>query len=122
MRTTRKSSITKESARTLAVGLCLLLTVGATAPAAAEEAMAPSATSLRLQDGVLSLSLEEAISIALERNLSLAVERYRRTESDLQLGGRNQRAAAALLAYTRLAPRPQLLRAPALHLIDWRSV
>ena len=85
MRTTRTSRTTKESARTLAIGLCLLLTVGATAPAAAEEAMTPPGTSLRMQDGVLALTLEEAISIALERNLSLVVERYRSSESDLRL-------------------------------------
>ena len=61
MRTTRTTrTTTKESARRLAIGLCLLLTLGATAPAASQEAMAPAADSLRLQDGVLSLTLEEA--------------------------------------------------------------
>ena len=36
----------------------------------------PSAPELRIEDGKLRLSLEDAIAIALERNLSLHVERY----------------------------------------------
>jgi outer membrane protein TolC len=65
-------------------GLCLLLITGTVVPIQAQEAAAAGA-SLRLQDGVLTLSLEEAISIALERNLSLVVERYRRNESEFRL-------------------------------------
>ncbi len=79
----------------VALGLCLLTVAGAAAPARAQDEMARdvmtrdemtrSAAGLRLQDGVLTLSLEEAIGIALERNLSLVVERYRRSESEFRL-------------------------------------
>ncbi len=43
--------------------------------------------SLRIDDGKILLSLEEAIEIALERNLSLIVDRYRSEEADLNLRG-----------------------------------
>ena len=85
MTTTRARNPINLSARALAIGLCLLTTIAAVTPAPAQEAMPAAATSLRLQDGVLTLTLEEAISIALERNLSLVVERYRFSESDLRL-------------------------------------
>lgn len=44
-----------------------------------------TAPNLRVSDGVLSLTLEEAISIALRRNLGLVVERYRLSEANLNL-------------------------------------
>jgi outer membrane protein TolC len=40
---------------------------------------------VRLEDGSLLLTLEEAISIALERNLGLVVQRFVREESELSL-------------------------------------
>ncbi len=46
--------------------------------------VAPEAD-LRLAEGVLRLTLDEAIELALERNLALSVERYRRSESELRL-------------------------------------
>ncbi len=44
---------------------------------------AEGAPVLRIEDGALRLTLEEALSTALERNLGLVVERYRLTESEL---------------------------------------
>lgn len=40
---------------------------------------------LRIEDGLLHLTLEEARTLALERNLALVVERYRQKESELGL-------------------------------------
>ncbi len=90
MRTTRMWNTINRSKLVAGIGLSLALVVGGAAQAPAQEMPAQQmgeavAADLRLADGVLTLSLEEAISIALERNLSLAVERYRTTESELQL-------------------------------------
>jgi outer membrane protein len=85
MTTIRKWGTSSQPTRVGALGLCLLMLVASATPIVAQE-MAPAAgTALQMQDGVLSLSLEDAISIALERNLSLVVERYRRDESELRL-------------------------------------
>jgi outer membrane protein TolC len=40
---------------------------------------------LAIQDGVLQLSLEDAVAIALERNLSLVVERFAQEEAELAI-------------------------------------
>ena len=85
MKTTRMWNHTNQSTLPVVLGLCLLLTAGAAVPARAQGAAEGDATGLRLQGGVLSLRLEEAIGIALERNLSLVVERYRRSESEFRL-------------------------------------
>lgn len=61
-------------------------------------AQVPGDANLRLADGELRLSLDEAIELALQRNLSLAIERYTRQQRrlgiqeamgiyDLNLGG-----------------------------------
>ncbi|MFQ5350636.1 MAG: TolC family protein, partial [Thermoanaerobaculia bacterium] len=85
MRRTRTWRSINRSTRVVAIGLCLVTIVAMAVPAHAQETMEASGASLRLRDGVLSLTLEEAIGIALERNLSLVVERYRTSESDLRL-------------------------------------
>lgn len=85
MRTTRARSTTHRSTLAAMLGVWLLLIGGFGPPAGAQEEAGDSSVSLRMQDGTLLLSLEEAISIALERNLSLVVERYRTHESDLRV-------------------------------------
>ena len=40
---------------------------------------------LRIVDGQIELSLDDAIAMALERNLALNVERYRQSESQFSL-------------------------------------
>jgi len=87
MRTTRTWRTINQSTPAVALGICFLMIVGAAAPARSQDAAAESPTSLRLEAGVLTLSLEEAIAIALERNLSLVVERYQRSESQFRLDG-----------------------------------
>jgi outer membrane protein TolC len=87
MRKTRKWNNINRSKLAAVLGLCLPLVAAGAVPVPAQDAGESAAADLRLADGVLTLSLEEAISIALERNLSLAVERYRTTESQLRLDG-----------------------------------
>ena len=69
MKTTRTWGITNQSKLATTIGLCLLLVIGTGVPALAQGEA--SVANLRLQDGVLALTLEEAVGIALERNLSL---------------------------------------------------
>ena len=76
---------TARPAWTTVLGLCFLLTAGALIPSRCQATMLEGSLDLRIEDGVLTLSLDEAIAIALERNLSLVVERYRTTESELRL-------------------------------------
>ncbi len=75
--------------RPLAALALLILGLSAAAVAGMDvETRIPSlegAPDLRIADGTLTLSLEEAIGLALERNLSLVVERYRLSESGFNL-------------------------------------
>ena len=48
---------------------------------------AGASPALRIEDGKLVLSLEEAVAIALEQNLGLVVQRYVREESEISLWG-----------------------------------
>lgn len=75
--------------RPLAV-LFLLAAAVVPSPAAAVEVGTEipdleSSPNLRISDGVLRLTLDEAITIALRRNLGLVVERYRLSEANLNL-------------------------------------
>ncbi len=71
------------------VGLALCQTLAPAAAAAASIEVSPQVkeigdvAGLAIEDGMLRLSLSEAVALALERNLALAVERYRQAESDL---------------------------------------
>ncbi len=84
MRTMQIRRIFQQVNRAAALGLGLLVLLAA-APAGAQDPAGGAAADVRIDDGVVSLRLDEAISIALERNLSLVVERYRRSESVLRL-------------------------------------
>ncbi len=76
-------------AQSLGTALLILLPLaGAVASPASDqgieiraEVFEPAAPNLGIEDGKLSLSLEDAIAIALHRNLSLHVERYALEES-----------------------------------------
>ena len=86
MRTIQIRRIFQQVNRAAALGLSLIVLLAAAAPAGAQDpAGGAAADVLRIDNGVISLRLDEAISIALERNLSLVVERYRRSESVLRL-------------------------------------
>ncbi len=68
----------------------LLLTVGLGGARAANQEVvqaspqpAPDEPTLRIEDGKLHLSLEEAIDLALRRNLGLSVQRYTREQARL---------------------------------------
>jgi outer membrane protein TolC len=77
--------------RTTATTLALLLFGLAATPSIAAIQVDPDVrqlqptTNLRIQDGDILLSIEEAIEIALERNLTLIVDRHRQDEADLSL-------------------------------------
>ncbi len=83
--------MTRKRTSTVAALLALLLLGLAAAPAAAVVQVDPEVrelgplTDLRIDDGQILLTLEEAIGMALERNLSLIVDRYRQDEADLNL-------------------------------------
>ena len=85
MKRTRKWYFGSPAGAAVAIALCLLTIAGGAVPARAQEDVGGSVTPLRMADGVLYLSLEDAIAIALERNLSLVVERYRTSESELRV-------------------------------------
>ena len=85
MKRTRKWSFGSPTGAAVATALCLLMIAGGAVGARAQDDVGGGVTPLKMQDGVLYLSLEDAIAIALERNLSLVVERYRTSESELRL-------------------------------------
>lgn len=72
--------------------LSLLAAAPFWSPAAAETTISreipmldAAAPGITLSDGVLQLSLEDAIAVALQRNLGLIVERYNEAEAELNL-------------------------------------
>ncbi len=84
--------MTNKRMRITATPLALLLLLSlAVAPTTAATLVDPDVREaapdleLRVEDGKMLLTLEEAIELALERNLSLIVDRYRQDEADLGL-------------------------------------
>ena len=83
--------MTNKRMRSTATILAIAVLTLAVAPASAAtmvdrdvREVAPNPT-VRVEDGKVLLTLEEAIELALERNLSLIVDRYRQDEADLSL-------------------------------------
>lgn len=83
--------MTDKGTRIAALTLALLLSSLLSAPVQAAVEVDPNSreilplNDLRIVDGEVLLTVEEAVRIALERNLSLMVERHRQEESELSL-------------------------------------
>ncbi len=78
----------KLSSRSASFGLILVAGLATVAPAATVSPEIPTGMdtpNLRIEDGKLLLTLDEARELALERNLSLVVERFRQEEAELTL-------------------------------------
>ncbi len=92
----------------LALGaLALGWALSAAAPPAAAESHQGGA-GLTVEDGMILLSLDEAVAVALQRNLSLAVERFVTEESRLEItesrGIYDLNASADLSAFDETSP------------------
>lgn len=72
-----------------ACGLALLVLSGTALPAQVQldtrAATPPADVPLEVRDGVIELSLNEAVELALRRNLGLVIERYTRTQAALEV-------------------------------------
>lgn len=88
------SGAVRRSPRVFGFGLVLVMAVAVIASAASvamavtvsrEVTSTAGTPNLRIEDGKLRLTLDEARELALERNLSLVVERFRQVESELGL-------------------------------------
>ena len=80
---------------------------------------------LRIEDGTLILSLDEAVAISLQRNLSLLVERYRQEESQLALwrseGIYDPNLTADMTAYSETSPTASNLDGAEVSINEGRS-
>lgn len=91
MKNRNSRAIARKRLPGICIGLAVLATAFAgSAPATVvspEVAPDPGVPNLRIEEGEIHLTLDEARALALERNLSLIVERYRQSESELTLLG-----------------------------------